>query len=162
MRWTPMATNAQANRITNAYNGRGWENSVKISSVEELRSNLIDLGASISFNDSFGVTNANVNVDGKFITTESTIDSYRSYLALGQLDEARFSNFNGNYNSNTAYYYGGSPLNFNLFSADETLNSLRFFAEKLDPGQRGYLAFDIRSSDIELDNGLRLNSSSNT
>ena len=61
-----MATNAQANRITNAYNGRGWENSVKISSVEELRSNLIDLGASISFNDSFGVTNANVNVDGKF------------------------------------------------------------------------------------------------
>ena len=41
--------------------------------------NLIDLGASISFDDSFGITNANVHVD-EFITAETTIDSYRSYL----------------------------------------------------------------------------------
>ena len=58
-----MANNSQKTWITESHNGRGWENSLEISSVEDLRSNLLELGASISFDDdSYGITNANGQV----------------------------------------------------------------------------------------------------
>ena len=151
-----MANNAQANWIKDTFNGRGWENSIEITSFEELRSKLIDLGASIYFDESFGITNANVHVDGKFIIAETTIDSYRSYLISGQ-NHSSFSNFNGNYNDLTAEEsYGGSPLSFNLSSTNNPLDNLR---NALEPGQKGYLVFDVNSTNVELDNGFTLNSS---
>lgn len=150
-----MASNAQANWITNAYSGRGWENSIKISSVEELRSNLLDLGASISFDDTiFGVTNATTHVDGDFITADTSIESYRSYLTSENYDN-HFSNFNGNYND-IGYSYGGSPLDFDLTSTNNPLTNIG--SVQLDPGQKGYLAFNITSSNIELANGYKVNS----
>lgn len=76
-----MAKSTSSAWIQEAYDGGGWENSLTISSVEDLRSTLLDLGASVSFDDNFqGLTQANVTLTGSLYVSEKEIDSYRSYL----------------------------------------------------------------------------------
>ena len=61
-----MTNSMQSEWIKEAYNGGGWENSIKISSFDEFRNALLDLGASISFNEEFqGLTHAVAHVDGR-------------------------------------------------------------------------------------------------
>lgn len=147
-----MDNNTSSAWIKEAYNGGGWENSQTISSVEELRSTLLDLGASVSFDDNFqGVTRANVNLSGSLYVSETEIDSYRSYLTSKKFD-SNIYNGNGIYHDSNGSY-NGSPASFSISSTNNFLQSL---PAGLNPGEKAYLALNIDSTGLGLENGFNV------
>ena len=147
-----MASSFQTSWVNESFNGRGWENSLEISSLEELRSRLLELGASVSFNDdSIGITHLHTNVNSRFITSNTSIDSYRSYLATDQ-HETNFTHLHGNFiDEETSYNISPSTIPLR-----QTTNSLNILRNENNPGEKGYIVFNFNSAGMELENGFMI------
>ena len=134
-----MTTSMQSEWIKEAYNGGGWENSIKISSFDELRENILDLGASISFNDDFqGISNAAAHLDGRIIFSETDIDSYRSYLTSRKVSSNSYD-IHGHYDD-FHQEYNGSPVTFSFLTTNSLFSNLPYQTPDTLSGEKTYLA----------------------
>ena len=148
-----MTNSMQSEWIKEAYNGGGWENSIKISSFDEFRNALLDLGASISFNEEFqGLTHAVAHVDGRLYFSETDIDSYRSYLTTEKSESYQYW-ANGHF-SEYHETYNGSPVTFSIQNPDSHFIN-HIFSYNTE-NQYSYLALNTNSTGIGLENGYNI------
>lgn len=145
-----MTTSMQSEWIKEAYNGGGWENSIKISSFDELRSELLSLGTSISFNDDFiGFTDASAELDARLYFSETEINDYRSYLTSSK-DKYHIFDTNHHYNDDETTY-NGSPISLTPSTSYNLLNSLPLGTSE---SETAYLTINLDSTGFSLENGF--------
>ena len=147
---------ANVNELKQKFEGNGWENSISINNLSELRAQLQNLGTIISANDdTYGFSRSHSSITSRLVDSENPIDSYSSsqQSSINHLNEFRGW---GNYNYNSVDGYDGVPLDYdiNFDSWPGMLNSIASYRDS--DLNNTYLTFDLDNGNAELSNGFDL------
>jgi len=137
------------------FEGKGWENSISVGSLDELREQLQSLDAILSSeDDSYGFQDFHSNIQVRFLDSDTPIDSFS--VDTGESQKSSFHGW-GEYRYNSIEGYSGTPL-----VADISFNNYPGFFNTLSSYRDSdlsntYLTFDLSHANAQLSNGAPLN-----